>query len=456
MDDKYLYLIVTTYLNKLKDEKGTLNFCYYLNDYSSELIEKMNLKFNIDYISEHKDEIKEAIEEFFAPLHRVYVQFITKDKFQIVTKVLQDEPHYNAELIQKLVPKIVPFREDLVDDLKTHVGIKLKQEMKDEFLSLIDKNSNEEKDALKVAIKEALDLDRRDLVIYLSDSIVIKQFQLMGHEKDIHITHDNELDSLKMKLFPTTKDVERVLSETSKHLLTHELDFTKIDNSHFANHYKSAIFTTIFNYLQTNFKELQKTTIEKFSIYFTKINLYYFLENMVEYLLNLLIKRDTHAERFIRYYNGEVEFTQDGKYQKPELIDEDGNIWSPSSIITTVLQYHKNLDSIKEIEEDLLKLQEKFKSFEDEIDKYAIERKEIENNLEDEVATKKELNLKIEAINKKIASIKTKELQISRTLSDELKKKKALIETQKKVKDRYDKVVEILIKTIQKDRVKID
>ena len=139
MDDKYLCLITKTYLNRLKDEKDTLNFCYYLDKYSDDLVRIIKLKFKIDYVTQHKNEIKEAIENFFAPSHRVEVHFITKDKFQIITKVLHDEPNYNDELIQKLVPKIIPFRKDLVGDLKTHVGIKLKQEMRNEFSMFIIK-----------------------------------------------------------------------------------------------------------------------------------------------------------------------------------------------------------------------------------------------------------------------------------------------------------------------------
>ena len=115
-DGKYVYIITTKFLNKLKEDYTSLNFCYYLDELSDELIKTIKVKFNLNYIYKHRDEIKRAIEKFFAPLYKVEVSFSNEGKFRVITKVLHDEPNYNDELIQKLVPKIVPFRKELLDD----------------------------------------------------------------------------------------------------------------------------------------------------------------------------------------------------------------------------------------------------------------------------------------------------------------------------------------------------
>lgn len=513
MDKKYIYAITTKFLNKLKEEYSTLNFCYYLDKHTDDLIKTLHVKFKLDYIIQHREEIQLAIEKFFAPLYNVKVSFVKDKKFKIITKVLHEDSHFDDNLIAKLIPNIIPFRKELVEQLRAHIGIKIKDEVREALLALIDENSNEQKEALKLALKEALDLDKRDFITFLHDAIVIKQFKLNGYERRASTLPIEELEKLKIEFCPNEESKIKLLIKSIKSALDGELNLSHIDNLFFIHHYKEIIQKSIKEVLkeEAKDKEIDSDVIEPFSEYIVNENSAFFLEKIAKRLLRLVMNRDENATQFLKYYNGDIDIDKNGRYKKPEIIDENHRKWNPAIIVTVAIQYSNDLHTLEKLDLHIKELENKLKDGENETDKYSIVLKHTEDKLKDipreiryidmdineftsklnelktiyrvsedkeEIQNKiDELSIKIKNLNKqkdeflneerefeskldlvksKISTIKTMEANISRNLAETFKRKEILLKSQKQTKDKFDKLTKLLAKVLVKNRVKIN
>lgn len=400
----------------------------------------------------------------------------------------------NAELMKAVMDKFGSLDTSLLNSNP----ITLDKKFTDSIFAILKSEDDDEKkkNIIKIGSKRALKLNPKDVIIITHDKIVIKKF----------IPPKPKLSPAeKLTLFKKHMDKERLsefLNALVEHLMSNELDFTRISNSYFMENYLEIIKTVTLQGLKSEFSDEDSQTLELYLAFIIKNYLNVIMLKISEFLVELLIEKNDDAVKYISYYDGDIEVDERNgkKYVKPIMVDENGSKWNSSNLLPVVIQHKKDGIALERKKESISKLEEEIEVLNSQISELSLEIKNLENleeelttnrdvaaksvsKLQDELSRAKssqnstvdtsEISSKIKFLMKEeekmfqemnqandeliklrgiMSDLRNKKKLKDERLLDDVKKQKAIIKSQEVMKEKYRLVISALMLTLPKMR----
>lgn len=293
-------------------------------------------------IENNLSEIKQAFRDFFEPVGNIMIRF-TPSK-GIAYKIL---PYYvepkNSKHLKSIINIIqnnrrsieYPYngREDqiaILGKIRRHINVEIIET--DEAVN--------KKELVRYAIKQALELDDRDVVLHLQRKYIIKLFKkntLLNPEANEPKQKDKEelrfqgynADDLSAHYDELINDldIESFLDDTMALLFADKLNFDEITNEYYEKNVLSLVKNTIAQELHQH--------VSKNEDYILGLAGYIFRLNFIEVhrriaieIFELFAKKSENAERFLSYYSGKTILHNGERYSIPEISTPDGKRWS--------------------------------------------------------------------------------------------------------------------------------
>lgn len=225
----------------------------YAEDFSQQqaktLIKELLNSFEANYIVEHKDEIRDAIKSHFAGTHDELIIIFKKNLEIIIREKNNPEKKSFNRQVLKFIQHMVEDHEELFSKEEKSEVLKF-EETKIENLSKEFELENKKlfKHVLHEAVKRFLELKNEDQLIYLNNSLYVKQGEAKGAERRLNSFPREEFSKIKEKHF--NKDIFPYVKKELLKLLSSTLDFTKINNQTFLDNYIEAFQNLIHSLVQ--------------------------------------------------------------------------------------------------------------------------------------------------------------------------------------------------------------
>lgn len=344
----------------------------------------------------------------------------------------------------ELVPKVTKLKSEILSRADESPVIKIEGDLKQKLLNFIDSDNLCEKKVLISAIKSALELNERDVIVCLSDCIVIRLFKWNNNERRFHGIPAQELEKFREDNFPHKYEIPKAIVEIVNRVLKDELDISKISNIYFMNNYIKIFQRYIFDFVRKKFPDRDKILVESFGNYIFRQNFSLVLTTISRKILKMLMEKDANAERFISYYDGNIDIDIYGKYKRPEIVDEENSQRVPiQKILYIVDSYRDYSENLKRITSKIDELKSRVTTIES-----AIEKHEPKDSSE---YGEEFLTSSIHSIDRAKKEIEELRVEIER----ESLKREQFSENNKLTQEKFEHLVEILAKTLYKKREKL-
>ncbi len=314
--------------------------------------------YSIDEICVSKSDIRQAIHEYFSGLGDVFVFFRRLEK--VVVRVIPFKPEkIDASYINAL-DNIIRVNKESISNSEDNKNLVVV----DEYLYNIIfevlnhyPHVNKRKMIIKEALKKALELSDKDVIVFFNNKIVIKLYidvnQNIASERRFNGLPVEELKIIKDNLFPKD-DTFQFIKKIIDNLLKSELDFTTIDNEFFEKNYIKIIQNAIIKNLRLRAVDYENFILEGFCNYLLREHFYIIHKIMAEYLVKLVVEKNIEAMNFIKYYSGSTIIVDGIKYTQPSIADMNDNKWNVVTIQSLSTQRLKELALLFERREDVI------------------------------------------------------------------------------------------------------
>lgn len=252
-------------------------------------------------------------------------------------------------------------------------------------------NKNE---LVRYAIKKALDLDSRDVVVQLKRKYIVKLFkknELLSSKaqeslpkSDEELRNPEELTGHYEELIQDI-DLEEFLDNVMAELFATKLNFDVITNSY----YEKNVFILIRHGIATELQQYvseNKEYIKDFAGYIFKTNFTKIHERIAIEILEKISIKSQVATKFLEYYSGTIYIEDAKKYSTPEISRVDGKRWNVPSIIAITNMWLRSKKQKAKFKVQLKNLLQRyniiavnFESMDEQKEKYEIELFEEEN-----------------------------------------------------------------------------
>ena len=263
-------------------------------------------------------------------------------------------------------------------------------------------------------------------------------------KNSLDIISEEDLDNIESLFLFLNKEYlfeENLIKKISLNVLKNSIDFSSIDNFSFIQNINGILKRFIKFELDDIAKTIDKSYIkEKWDIYFNtlieyiiKVAMHKFLFFIIINLLEKIGEKDENSIRFLKFYDGRVEISQDGtRYQKPLIGEKDG-AWNMISMIQVINQRSNGFRILKEQRENIRKI-----SFDlQELEKKVALVIETDNLLIEELKKKRPFNEKMTIVE---GILKDKKNALGRkdySLNSEIQNK---LDTLESIKTSYEKI----------------
>jgi hypothetical protein len=243
--------------------------------------------------------------------------------------------------------------------------ILIKDELKGKIFALVKSIKDEKidkKELIKYAVREAFELDERDIVMLKKDCIFIKFFgtinkhEVLESEKNTIAARYNGFSEDDLKAFDKehfsseeNKDFFLYVAETfvDKYLLEKKINNQDYEKNVFA--YIQFIITeeliNTFDYSEEFFKG--------FSGYIFRIHFKEVFGEIAELILAEIANSNDYMIEFLKYYSLDVVVVDGKKYKVPVLEAENGLKWNVLSMLSIVKLYTKTKSTINLINKEI-------------------------------------------------------------------------------------------------------
>jgi hypothetical protein len=239
------------------------------------------------------------------------------------------------------------------------------------------------KDLIKYAIKKALKLTEKDVVLLRKRRYIVRFFDT-NRKVEHEISKDEELDEVYQLEelasdyddFFEEVDMKNFLDIVIDSVMKNELSFEKSDNFYYENNAHKIIRKAISKELE---KYIDDDVIyrDAFSEYIFRTNFVRMHERIAIVLLEEIVNKNNFAESFIKYYSGETILRHGKKYQIPSLESSEGGKWNVVSVISIAslfiktrnkkgdytVEYNKLVSIVADLKEKHDKVHVKFEAY---------------------------------------------------------------------------------------------
>jgi len=379
------------------------------------LLEFLQNRYSDKELGQNASEIKEAFREFYENIGTISFSFDVKVGVHYKIEPYRVSPRSS----QHLMPLIKLIRDN-------RRAIEYPYQGREDQIALLGKirryinaeiadtaESVNKKELVRYAIKEALELDQRDVVIHLKRKYIVKIFHknkfLSDQVTDVKLIDTNErrymgysADDLANHYdeFFTDVVLEDFLGSVMTQLFATKLNFEEITNRYYEKNVLSLIRDTIAVELMVYISENDEY-LKGFAGYIFRKNFMSVHEFMAIELFEKISKKDKNAERFLNYYTGKI-FIENGKrYEMPKLTTPNGERWNITSITAISTMW---LRSREQLDKQKVKLNNLLEEFYDYEEYY----KRLEKELFSHIVALNTLTKEFKALEKNISEVSMK------------------------------------------------
>lgn len=368
------------------------------------------------------------------------------------------------------------------------------------------------RDAVRRALRKAYGLSGRDAIIFLNRRVYVRLFvepekQTYGKvERRFGGLPPEELERLKNEIFKDS--VASALQEILNGLLEKELNFSVVTNELYEKGSLLWIQAKIVDHLQGRMDH-DREVLEAFAAYLLRENFQMIHEELAQALLEKVMEGDDGAERFIKYYSGDVAVFEGQKYRLPEIIDRTDMRWNFSTIKAVSTQFHRDRAQMESRMEQVQVTQEEFVGLDDLIAKARLElerakkeqlsvkisveengnllsklrdalaearkeavrkgeNEEVKNTIatlnnqlretttkdEDLFKARSHTDLQVKECEKQLDALERKKVTLERKLKEEQEKLQIWMKSQQELIDRFETMIDALARALMKKKIK--
>ena len=333
-------------------------------------------RYSDEQIKNNVTEIRQAFRDFFEPVGNIVIRF-TPSK-GVAYKIL---PYYvkpkDSKHLKKIIDIIQNNRRSIeypYNDREDQIAIlgKIRRHINSEIIET-DEAVNK-KELVRYAIKKALELDERDVVVNLQRKYIVKLFKrntllnpkakepkqkdederrFQGYNADDLSAHYDELIN--------DIDINAFLDDTMALLFAGKLNFDEVTNNYYEKNVLSLVRNTIAQELQQHVSQNED--------YVIGLAGYIFRHNFVEVhkriaveIFELFANKSENAARFLSYYSGKIIIDEGKRYSMPELVTPDGKRWNIPAVTSIATMWLHSRDESISLETKLENLNEEYTS----------------------------------------------------------------------------------------------
>jgi len=375
------------------------------------LLQYIQSRYSDDQITNNVSEIRQAFRDFFEPIGNIVLRF--KLDTGIAYKIL---PYHVKPKDSKHLSKVI----DIIRHNRRNIEYPYKgRNDQIALLGKIRRHINSEiietdeavnkKELVRYAIKVALELDPRDVVVHLKRKYIIKIFKknellnqhvidpapkddserrFQGYNAEDMTAHYNELIN--------DIDMEAFLDNVMTLLFCSKLNFDEITN----NYYEANVLSLVRNMIAQELKPY----VSENEDYVMGLGGYIFRNNFENVHKRIAIeifeqisRKSKCAELFLGYYSGTIHIENGKKYAIPDLSTPDGKRWNITSISATAIMWLRSrheetklqvkLDNINsnytQIATQYETVSQQFKGYADNISKFLEQSEAAEKSIAD-------------------------------------------------------------------------
>ena len=318
----------------------------------------------------YKEEVRRALAFFFTNRGlKSYIFFKTQRNITLKIRICDFDSNIYTQFVLKKIGNIssnlLPIKNKsevfLLDEKISNIIY--------DFLSVIE-DEEERKGTVRSILKLSLSLQSRDAIFLVNNQIIIKKFKEESSPKEQRLFNGiPEETLLEMEHKALQNGLKTKIPALAKHLSAHELSFSLYDNIYFAKNFIQILQEKFLLLIPEEAMKLDSLTQQAYANFLLRRYFDVLMFHLAEALLELLVQKNHKADNFIRFYNGEVSFSPEGKrFQKPEIIDSEGNRWNSSTLFQVILQHQSGIKQLQNNQEDIAKTKETIKTIQGNID----------------------------------------------------------------------------------------
>lgn len=278
--------------------------------------------------------------------------------------------NFNQEKIDFII-NILEENENLIEENYNQKEnlISIGNTLKTKIFSSIDGDEKTNKELVRYAVKEAFELEDRDIIVIQKDKIIIK---LMDDEETINTAQDedagtiasryNGINEKDLKSFYddifSPDEKECFFDSVAETFVRTQLIGRKLDNKNYEHNVFGLIQTIVTNRLTSLF-DSHEEFFKGFSGYIFRIHFKEVFDYISELVLIELSKSNPHIMEFLKYYSLRVVILNGKKYQVPEIIDDNGFKWNVASLMPVIKVYIRASQTYDELEVEIEELNSK-------------------------------------------------------------------------------------------------
>ena len=311
-------------------------------------------------------------------------------------------------------------------------------------------DANLQKEILKKLLRDILQLEPQDLLIFKNGHIFIKlvselkqdipEGRQSSNEARYNGYDEKELIAFYNDFF-TDEEVTDLIDKVAEKFIKKYIIQKSISNDEYEKRVFAYIKELFCEFLQKRF-ENEDEFLLGFAGYIFRINFERVFMRIAAMMLEKMAKGNQKIVMFLEYYSNEVIIQNGQKYQVPPIESKNGHRWKIVSIIPIVRVYFTTLESIAQLKNKIENLKKETAKFGAPADGTSLLDQQKEIKLRIQTLTN-ELNEKLNAIEKMYNDVMTQNL--SPTEKRELKKRISFEKNEadklKSEKQRYEKML---------------
>jgi len=295
-------------------------------------------------------EIKQAFRDFFESAGKIVFRYSEDSGIKLKIFPYRVDPK-DSKHLKKIIKIILSNRKYIEypyegnnDQIAIHG--KIRRDINREIYD--SEESVNHKELIKFAIRKALDLNERDVITSLKRKYIVKIFKKNsvlesdkaqspqkreGKANRYNGYSAEEIEKAYKDIFHRGGgSIEGFLRRTMKKVMLDQLNFSKISNTFYeANALKilhSAFAKELEDYVSLESDFLYGVTGFLMRKHFEKIH-----EFMAIDLIEKIYDKETNANNFLQFYNGNIILRDNKKYQIPSLESQTGEKWNNATLI---------------------------------------------------------------------------------------------------------------------------
>ena len=417
------------------------------------LFKFLQKRYSDDAIDNNAMEIREAFRHFLEPIGNALVRYSSRTGISYKVFPYHLEPSKSKHL-PTLISIIRENRRSIefpYNGRHDQIAIKgkVRRAMNAEIIET-DENINK-RELTRHAIKEALGLGERDVVLHLKKKYLIKLFHENSFVSPAYETKTEFLDSIddfKMHLdyeeFFKEHSMGDFLDNVMASAFSDELNFDTLSNAYYEANALSIIKKEMIRHLQ-EFMSHNEEYLKAFAKHILKEHVIDIHERMAIELFEKISKKSANARQFLSYYSGQV-FVENGKrYMIPEIATEDGKRWNINSLISTSSVWLRSRSLLLQSKIDLANGEKK-------INALVPEYTQAKNDFDAIVDEIKELRTLSDVAEEELLSLSGK-ITLSKFVKKEAHLKAQIYEEKKRFKELQVKTNALLTQKVYKEKL---